>query len=137
MVTVLMEFSLKAQAGLGGGEVDLAVDGNIITDGNDSIGIFAQSIGRTGGSDISVNIIGGIIQGGSRDGAGVKIDGGADNTLNKRGKNLRIERDAIAGGDGNDTVENYGNVTGSVNLGTGNNAFNNNSGSVFNFGPVV
>jgi outer membrane autotransporter protein len=130
-------FAQSAGGLLSGGEVDITVDGNIITDGNDSVGIFVQSIGGTGGSDISVNIVSGIIQGGARHGAGVQIDGGADNTLTNRGNIFALSGTAILGGSGNDTIENFGSVTGSVNLGAGNNAFNNNSGAVFNAGPVV
>ena len=71
-------------------------------------GIFAQSIGGTGGSDIEVNIAGGIIQGGASLGAGVQIDGGADNILTNRGNISALSGTAIVGGGGNDTVNNYG-----------------------------
>ena len=44
---------------------------------------------------------------------------------------------AIRAGTGNDTVDNFGTVTGNVNLGAGTNAFNNRAGGLFNMGASV
>ena len=44
---------------------------------------------------------------------------------------------AISGGIGDETVDNYGVVTGNVDLGAGANAFNNMEGGLFNSGTMV
>ncbi len=44
---------------------------------------------------------------------------------------------AVLGGAGGDTVNNYGTITGNVDLGSGNNAFNNKPSGIFNSGDTV
>ena len=44
---------------------------------------------------------------------------------------------AVNAGGGNDTVHNYGTITGNVDLGSGTNAFNNRAGGIFNSGATV
>jgi hypothetical protein len=65
---------------------------------------------------------------------------GANNTLTNRGIVTTISGRggmAIAGTTGNETINNYGLVTGSVDLGGGLNAFNNQAGSQFNAGITI
>ena len=73
-------------------------------------------------------------------GAGVKILGGANNQLNNHGvitNALGVAGDAIFATAGNDKVDNYGLVSGSVDLVGGNNAFNNKGDATFNSGAVI
>jgi hypothetical protein len=129
----------QSAAGYNGkaGPVTVTLGSDIMADGVDSDGIHAQSIGGGGNGNISINISGGTIRGGSGTGAGVNIDGGANNTLNNAGSISALSGTAIIGGGGNDTVNNNSIVTGSVDLGTGANAFNNNPGATFNSGDIV
>jgi hypothetical protein len=121
-----------------GGTVDVTLNSNITVHGEDSSGIIAQSRGDMGAGDISVNLSDyAFVQGGSGAGVGVHIDGGANNTLTNAGNILALSGMAIIGGVGNETVNNNGVVTGSVNLGAGANAFNNNPGATFNAGALV
>jgi hypothetical protein len=72
--------------------------------------------------------------------AGVQFVQGANNTLTNRGTitNLAgIGATTIIGGTGNEPVQNFGIVTGNVDLGTGVNSFNNLSGGLFNSGATV
>jgi uncharacterized protein with beta-barrel porin domain len=123
-----------------GGTVDITVAGDITALGVDSNGILAQSRGDNGAGDISINIVSGLVQGGSGTGAGISFMDGANNTLTNRGTVTTISgRDgmAIVGTTGNETINNYGIVTGSVDLGGGLNAFNNQAGSLFNAGLTI
>jgi outer membrane autotransporter protein len=65
---------------------------------------------------------------------------GSTNTLTSHGtitsKN-GVAGNAIIGNSGNETIDNYGTVTGSVDLGVGSNAFNNRVAATFNSGTLV
>ena len=66
--------------------------------------------------------------------------GGTANTLNNYGRVQNLDGiggTAILAGTGNETVNNFGVVTGIVNLGAGTNAFNNMAGGLFNSGATV
>jgi outer membrane autotransporter protein len=117
-----------------GSNVDVTLTGHIVAQGQDSFGILAQSRGDTGAGDIAVTINSGGVRGGSGSGAGVKFLDGKDNTLVNRGSISALSGNAIVGGDGNETVDNYGTVIGSVDLGAGSNAFNNQVAATFNSG---
>ncbi len=128
----------QSAAGSGtAGPVTVTLASDITANGVNSDGIHAQSVGGSGRGNISVNIGGGTVRGGSGSGAGVNIDGGANNTLTNAGSVSALSGTAIIGGIGNDTVHNNGIITGSVNLGTGSNVFNNNPAGVFNSGAIV
>jgi hypothetical protein len=127
----------KAGVALGvGGTVDITVTGDITAHGTDANGISAQSTGTKGASNITINILGGgTVHGGSGDSAGVRIEGGANNTLTNRGTITTLNGAtgvAIRGGSGNERVENYGTLVGQVLLGGGVNSWNNHPGSIFN-----
>jgi uncharacterized protein with beta-barrel porin domain len=77
------------------------------------------------------------VSGGSGLGAGVQFIGGTDNVLTNRGAVTALSGLAIEGDTGNNTVDNFGTVTGNVVLGTGTNAFNNQAGALFNAGASV
>jgi uncharacterized protein with beta-barrel porin domain len=130
-------FAQSAGGLLSGGAVNVTLNGNITAQGVDSDGILAQSVGGTGGNNIAINIISGTVQGGSGSGAAVKFLDGKDNTLDNRAAISALSGNAIIGGDGNETINNYGIVTGSVGLGAGRNVFNNNAAAIFNSGAAV
>ena len=135
-----MSHGILAQSAAGtdaAGTVTVTLASDITAGGMNSDGIHAQSVGGSGNGDISISIGGGTIQGGSGTGAGVNIDGGANNTLTNAGSISALSGLSIIGGGGHDTVYNNGIVTGSVDLGLGVNAFNNNLTGTFNSGAFV
>lgn len=116
-----------------GGAVTVTSTGNIITVGSDAVGILAQG----SLAPIAVTINSGTVSGGSGSGAGVELVGGTDNTLTNLGTVTALSGLAIEGDTGNNTVNNFGTVTGNVVLGSGTNAFNNQSGGLFNAGATI
>ena len=123
-----------------GGTVSVTVDGNIFAQGTNSDGIRAQSVGAAGGGNISVNILSGTVQGGWGSSVGVRLLDGADNTLTNYGAITTLngmDGTAILGTGGNESINNYGVIIGSVDLGASNNQFNNFSNSWFNAGGTV
>jgi len=133
------------------GAIDILVNGNI-TAGD--VGIYAQSLGATGNGDITVSVKNGHVQGGdtkvgqvirsglnvdSYTGVGVKFADGKDNTLTIENTGTVSAKSGIAviGLNGNEVIDNFGIVTGSVHLGTGTNAFHNQENATFNSGKVV
>lgn len=129
----------QSAAGQGtAGKIGIVLDGSISASGKDAYGIYAQSGGASGNGDITVEIKqGGAVAGGSGLGAGVRLVGGANNSLTNQGAISARSGTAIVGGGNNDTIHNFGTVTGSVNLGQGSNAFNNKAGATFNSGTTV
>ena len=129
----------QSAAGQGrAGNVLVELDGAIRASGKDAHGIYAQSGGASGNGNITIEIkTGGTVQGGIGTGAGVRLAGGASNSLTNRGTISALSGTAILGGNSADAIHNFGTVTGSVNLGAGGNAFNNNAGAAFNAGPIV
>jgi Autotransporter beta-domain len=117
----------------GSGDTTIITSGNIAATGNDSFGISAA--GASG--NISITIASGSVSGGSGSGAGVEFIGGATNMLHNFGTVSALSGWAIEGSGGDETVNNHGTVTGSVNLGGGSNAFNNFAGALFNSGTMV
>ncbi|HVS26486.1 MAG TPA: autotransporter domain-containing protein [Burkholderiales bacterium] len=139
---------ILAQSGGGGvaqnkaGNVNVTVKGNVTISGANADGIRAQSIGVTpaANGNISVDILSGIVQGGSGTGAGVRFQDGANNTLTNHGTITTaggLGGSAIIGGTKNETINNFGTVTGNVDLGAGSNAFNNKEDATFNSGATV
>ena len=125
---------------LSGQPVNVTVDGNIFAQGTNSDGIRAQSVGAAGGGAISVNILGGTVQGGRGSGVGVRLLDGADNTLTNYGAITTMSGmngTAIIATGGNETVNNYGVIIGSVDLGNGNNHFENLSNGWLNAGGTI
>jgi uncharacterized protein with beta-barrel porin domain len=123
-----------------GGSITVTNSGNILAEGANSDGILAQSVGGTGGGNVSVTIHSGKVQGGSGTGAAVRIMEGSTNTVTSHG--IIVSKDGVAGNaiigtSGNETVDNYGTVIGSVDLGVGSNAFNNKVAATFNSGAIV
>ncbi|MGD8618323.1 MAG: hypothetical protein PVH54_03960, partial [Gammaproteobacteria bacterium] len=123
-----------------GGDITITLDGDLSANGADANGIYLQSKGADGNGDISVSVTG-MVQGGSGDSTGVRMLDGATNTLDINGGSVTtlngIDGTAIYTTAGDDTINNTGTVTGSVELGLGNNGFNNGETALFNSGAVA
>jgi uncharacterized protein with beta-barrel porin domain len=145
-------FGIVAES-FGTGAVTVTSSGNITASGSgNSNGIAAASVG----GPVTITVNSGTVSGGSGLSAGVVFAGGTNNTLTNRGTLTALSGIAILGEAfngapvGNNTVNNFGTVTGSVILdsttvvgnmilggGGGANAFNNMAGGVFNSGATV
>ena len=130
-----------------------ASPGGIATSGNVSVivfddvtagksGILAASIadspgGITTQGNVDVSVNGGTVTGG-KGYWGVEIIGGDTNLLTNRGTITSRSGLAIKGGTESETVDNWGTVIGTVDLGTGGpQAFNNFIGAQFLSGPII
>ena len=123
-----------------GGDVDVTLTGDVIAQGAGSDAIIAQSRGDSGNGNVAVTVLCGLIQGGASEGTGVRFLDGLTNTLLNQGTVTTlngINGTAISGTTGNETINNDGVVTGSINLGGGNNSFNNTEAAAFNAGATV
>ena len=146
------------------GAVEVTVTGDITTEGENSEGIAARSddgpvtvtvagdinAKGTGSDGIEVRSDGDIditLKGGtegsiiaSTEARGVEFRGGATNTLTIYDA-VKISGASfdVRGGDGNETINNYGTLTalGNIGLGDGVNAFNNKEGATFHSGLLV
>ncbi|WP_454916100.1 hypothetical protein [Xanthobacter sediminis] len=118
----------RTKASQGGGLIEMTLKGTIKTQGADAVGIYAQSgaQGNSGrvvagtGSDISV-VFDGTLQGGSGSGAAVQLDGGAANTIEFRPDSEvgALSGVAVLATSGTETLQNFGTLTGDVNLAVG------------------
>lgn len=115
------------------GAIRISSSGNITGTGAGSNGIFASSII----SDLSVTITSGSVTGGSGSGVGVRFSSGSENLLTNYGTISALSGLAVSGDIGDETVNNYGTITGNVNLGGGANAFNNMANGLFAPGSTV
>lgn len=115
-----------------GGEISVHHSGSIYAPAWNGYGIFAQSVGGFGGSNITIGVDGGVIQGGENLGAAIHLDGGADNTITIADDSFihAVSERAISATDGNDTVDSSGYVLGNINLGLGANRYWNKAGGV-------
>lgn len=123
-----------------GGNVNITVEGSILTFGTDSHGILAQSRGSDGNGNISITITSGTVQGGTGTGTGVYFMDGSGNTLENHGAISSLNEiagTAIRGTGGNETINNYGSITGTIDLGAGTNAFTNGVTGIFNSGAAA
>lgn len=120
-----------------GDSVNVMLSGAIDTHGEDSIGILVQSIGGAGNGNLTVNLSSGLVNGGSGVGSGICFVDGATNTLNNGGTILARSGMAVVGGEGNETINNTGIITGNVDLGYGTNAVNNKYGGTLYSGALI
>lgn len=128
--------------------------GSVTAAGLDASGINALSIDPT--VNMNVNVASGAtVTGGSGMGAGVHFGGGGNNTLTNYGaiaSSGGLSGYAVLGDTnsylnqsplsqtapvGNNTVNNYGIIRGNVDLGAGQNAFNNYAGATYTAGPTI
>jgi len=131
----------QSAAGQGtAGDVDISLNGSIFALGESAHAVYAQSGGSSGNGDISVQIGSGDVVGGSGAGAGVFISEGAENELVNYGSISSadgISGRAIIAGSGNETVSNFGTVSGNILLGNGVNAVRNKRGATLNAGTSI
>ena len=124
-----------------GGDVEIITDGNILVYGSNSHAILAQSHGDDGNGDISITISGGLVRGGLANSAGVYFMDGAVNSLDNYGTITAlngIAGTAVRATDGSETINNFGTISGAVDLGGGNNTFNNIAGANLTAGlPLI
>ena len=120
-----------ASGGAGtGGAISFFVDGMIFAAGEDATALFAQSSGRDGGGDI-IGRLTGLLRGGSGEGHGLWMDGGASNQVHTSGSISAVSGQAITAGAGDDLIINTGTVIGNIDLGGGVNGFDNQEGATF------
>lgn len=112
-----------------GGSIDLTLGGSVLATALDGTAVFAQSVGDAGGN-ITIGVTGDV-RGGSGAGAGIHLDGGANNFVLSSGSLSAVSQLAALGTTGNDTVENTGRLYGNVMLGSGNNQLLNRAGATF------
>jgi uncharacterized protein YhjY with autotransporter beta-barrel domain len=119
----------QSAAGLGSaGNVTLTTSGEIYAGGERAFGVVAQSVGGAGNGDIGIEILDGLVIGGSGKGAGVLIAGGNVNSLVNHGVVGAVPGawgTAFIGLGGAESIVNYGTVIGSFDLGAGLNGFEN------------
>jgi uncharacterized protein with beta-barrel porin domain len=123
-----------------GGTVNVSVTAPVLTSGQGSTAIFADSDAGAGASNIAVTIGDVEILGGAGNGHAISLLGGADNLITNAGSLLTADGLAgtpITGGAGNDNVVNSGFVLGSIDLDGGLNTFDNKPTGVFNSGSTV
>ncbi len=121
-------------------DVDVTVDGNILLHGEDANGVMAQSVGGVSNGDITVEVKSGTIQGGAGESAGILILDGAENSITNHGTITTLDMTkgfAIRGTLGDDFIDNFGTIAGSIDLGDGLNAFTNEAGARFDAGTTV
>ncbi len=137
-ITTTGERSVGIYAGSDHGDVTITIQGNIKTEDLRSNGIGAKSDG--GAIDITLN---GETTITSATSTGVEFNGGTNNTLTiGKGAVVMISgglSDVHAHGSKNETIDNYGTLTttGLIDLGEGDNSFNNKAGATFNSGTFV
>ncbi len=132
----------QSAAGQGtAGNVDVILDGSVYALGDHAYGVFAQSGGGAGNGNITITLGESTVVGGSGMGTGLFIAGGNENSVFSEGlvtSIAGIDGYAIRAMGGDEFVENYGTMTGSVDLGGGANSFVNygliNSGLLYNLG---
>jgi len=129
-----------------GGTVSVTLYGNVKATGPGSYGIFAQSGYQTldgsldpsvAGGNISIRHYSGELTGGSGDGAAIGIDGGHNNSVQIDRKSTVSARSgtAIRSSFGQESVTNFGTVTGNIDFSVGNtteyNSFHNTDNGVY------
>ena len=124
------------------GPISISSSGNITASGPDSTAIWARSSAFSGTSLTYGNIIIDIgatatITGGSGSGVGIEFLEGAANKLTNYGTIQALSGLAVRGGFGSETIDNYGTIIGNVMLGSGTNAFNNQTSGTFRSGSTV
>ena len=123
-----------------GGVVDVTTSANILTTGQNSISIFAESVGASGTNTITIDVLSGIVLGGAGSGHAVSIVGGLNNTLTNSGTLTTVAGVlgmTITGGVAANSIINNTLIDGSVDLAGGANAFDNKSTGIFNSGVTV
>ncbi|MDZ8118801.1 hypothetical protein [Pontiella agarivorans] len=120
--------------------VQIELMGSAMAFGTNANGVFAQSTGVNGGTNITISISDGVVQGGYGTGTGVHISGGLSNTLANYGVIYTMNGatgTAVKGEAFDESIFNAGEIIGSVDLGGGKNNFYNRESGTFNSGSVI
>lgn len=124
-----------------GGRLKITFDGSFMAYGKDSTAVMVQSIGDFSGANVSITLpVGGAFVGGTGDSSGLRLLDGQDNTFENHGevRTLHgVDGWAIRAGRGNDVIDNYGRIIGSVDLSGGTDAINNRTGAFFAPGSQI
>lgn len=143
-----------------GGNVTVTLNGSVRAYGVDADGILAQSGGGAtvvtppipvapsvvprdtlANGDVTVTIgTNGVVQGGTGNGVGIRFLDGVNNSLVNYGVVTSVGNltgMAVSGTGGNDRVDNYGQIVGSVDLGSGGNVLNNRAGGTMFAGSTL
>jgi hypothetical protein len=113
-----------------GGAITLDISGMVFAPGAGSTAVFAQSLGGAGAGDITI-LSDDLVRGGTGDGVGVRIEGGASNLIRTSGSLSAVSGLAVDTGTGDDRIENTGLIIGNIDLGSGANAVLNDVGGTF------
>ena len=120
----------------GAGPVSASINADITASGPRSNGALLQ-----GGGPISAVVQPGVsVRGGSGFAAGVRFVGGAGATLVNRGvitSTVGVDGSAVIGGAGADTVENFGVLSGAIDLGPGADVLHNHASGVIRSGAWI
>ena len=122
------------------GAITIDVAGDIDAGGAHANGIRAQSQGDMSSGAIAVTITSGSVRGGTESGAAVNFIDGAANTLTNRGDIGRLDeldRATVIGGSGNESIENFGGLYGTLALGGGVNSFVNRGAATVVSGATI
>ncbi|MCZ6672484.1 MAG: hypothetical protein O7C75_06025, partial [Verrucomicrobia bacterium] len=103
---------------------------NVTTRGSvNAFGSNADGVLLSGSLILTLNILGGSVSGADGTGTGVRFVDGTDNKLTNHGGISASSMDAIISGNGNETIDNHGIISGNIDLGGGTNALTNHPGS--------
>jgi uncharacterized protein YhjY with autotransporter beta-barrel domain len=121
------------------GAITIGVDGDILANGPQATGIVAQSKAANGQGNISITLATGRTISAGSTGVSVMFSGGAENLFTNRGTLGEAAKPATAvlGELGNETVDNFALINGSVDLGGGKNTFNHHTGALLRSGAVI
>jgi uncharacterized protein with beta-barrel porin domain len=113
--------------------------GTVVATGTGGIGIVAGNAAFGPGAvdgDISINVLSGSVTVGEA-GVAIVLSGGNANTITNYGVISAPGGFAVGAGYGDETIENYGTLRGSIDLGPGDNAVNNRASGVLETGTLV
>ncbi|MFW6155476.1 MAG: PEP-CTERM sorting domain-containing protein, partial [Planctomycetota bacterium] len=121
------------------GAVTVTVDGDVLAHGADAHGILAQSLSDASAAPFTITIhAGSVVRGGTAGGAGVVVEGTGPLSLTNDGEIGSPGGIALLGGDGDDVIDNYGTISGEIDLGRGTSVeMTNHEGARFNTGRAV
>jgi hypothetical protein len=106
--------------------VNVSTKGSVAANGSSSYGVLLS-----GPSNLTLNVLGGSVSGADGLGIGVLIVGGTENKISNFGAISANSFQAISAGPGNETIDNNGQIYGSIDLGTGTNVIENRVGALF------
>lgn len=122
------------------GDISLALDGSVIASGFSGVAVAAQSQASDTQGDIDVLLEAEHTIFGGEQGVGIWLSGGNQNTITNFGDIMTadgVDGLALLADDGNNLVDNFGNVVGEIDLGASASTFTNHEGAVFVPGAVV